>query len=212
MALLRRVAWVLMRGRPGTSARTWCLACCLLLGAGPGNFRVLGGISLGEPTLSAQTAPSKEYQVKAVFLFNFAQFVEWPPAAFADDKSPLVIGILGDDPFGAYLDEVVRAERVGNRPMRVQRYQRADEITTCHVLFISRSEEIRLGQILASLKDRNILIVGDSDDFIQRAGMIQLATSQGKVHLRINVNAARTANLTISSKLLRSAELVTGSK
>jgi len=174
--------------------------------------RVLRGISLGELTLSAQTAPAKEYQVKAVFLFNFAQFVEWPPAAFGDDKSPFVIGILGEDPFGAYLDEVVRAERVGNRPMRVQRYQRADEITTCHVLFISRSEESRLGQILASLKDRNILVVGDSDNFIQRAGMIQLATSQGKVHLRINVNAARTANLTISSKLLRSAELVTGSK
>ena len=206
------MAWKPTRGRPRTSARTWCLACCLLLGAGPGNLRVLGGISLGELTLSAQTAPSKEYQVKAVFLFNFAQFVEWPPAAFADDKSPIVIGILGDDPFGAYLDEVVRAERVGNRPMRVQRYQRVDEITTCHVLFISRSEESRLGQILASLKDRNILIVGDSDDFIQRAGMIQLATSQGKIHLRINVNAARTSNLTISSKLLRSAEIVTDSK
>src|SRR5437667_7094006 len=70
MAFLRRVAWMLMRGRPRTSARTWCLVCCLLLGACPGNLSVLGGISLGEPTLSAQTAPSKEYQVKAVFLFN----------------------------------------------------------------------------------------------------------------------------------------------
>src|SRR5437867_1187382 len=95
MAFLRLVAWKPMRGRPRTSARTWCLVCCLVL---------------GELTLSAQTAPPKEYQVKAVFLFNFAQFVEWPPAAFADDKSPIVIGILGDDPFGAYLDEVVRAE------------------------------------------------------------------------------------------------------
>jgi hypothetical protein len=223
MAFLGRMASMPMRGRPPTSVRTWCLVCGLLLGACPGNdnanatakdfsLRVLRGVSLGELTLSAQTAPPKEYQVKAVFLFNFAQFVEWPPAAFADDKSPIVIGILGEDPFGEFLDEVVRAERVGNRPMRVQRYQRADEITTCHVLFISRSEESRLGQILASLKDRTILIVGDSDNFIQHLGMIQLATSQGKIHLRINVNAARTANLTISSKLLRSAELVTGSK
>ena len=96
--------------------------------------------------------------------------------------------------------------------MQVQRYRRVDEIRTCHVLFISRSEERRLEQTLASLKDRNILVVGDSDDFIQRAGMIQLATSQGKIRLRINVNAARTANLTISSKLLRSAEIVTDSK
>jgi YfiR/HmsC-like len=189
------------RRRLRTSAGTWCLVFGLLVPAA------------GEQSLPAQTAPSKEYQVKAVFLFNFAQFVEWPPAAFADASSPLIIGVLGEDPFGAYLDETVRAERVGNRPLQVQRYYRVDEITTCHVLFISRSEESRLAQTLASLKDRNILIVGDSDDFIQRAGMIQLATSQqGKIRLRINMNAARTANLTISSKLLRAAELVTGAK
>jgi hypothetical protein len=169
-------------------------------------------LSLAELSVSAQTPPVEEYQVKAVFLFNFAQFVEWPHAAFGDDNSPLVIGVLGEDPFGAYLDETVRAERVANRPLRVQRYHRVDEISTCHVLFISRSEESRLAQTLASLKDRTILIVGDNDDFIQRGGMIQLATSQGKIRLRINVNAARAANLTISSKLLRSAELVTDSK
>jgi hypothetical protein len=215
---------------PWMSGSTWCLVCVLLLGAYPRNdhattedrrtdpvpsgfnLRVLRRFSLGELSLSAQAAPSNEYQVKAVFLFNFAQFVEWPPAAFAGDTSPLVIGVLGEDPFGAFLDETVRDEKVGNRPMQVQRYHRVDDITTCHVLFISRSEESRLVQTLASLKGRNILIVGDSEDFIQRAGMIQLATSQGKIRLRINVNAARTANLTISSKLLRSAELVTEPK
>ena|SRR5437762_1846942 len=198
MAFLRCKAPIPTRRRPRRSGGTWRLVCGLVL--------------LGELTLPAQTAPAREYQVKAVFLFNFAQFVEWPPAAFAGDTSPIVIGVLGEDPFGAYLDETVRGEKVGNRPIQVQRYRRADEITTCHVLFISRSEESQLGQTLASLKDRNILVVGDSDDFIQRAGMIQLATSQGKIRLRINVNAARTANLTISSKLLRSAEIVTDSK
>lgn len=187
------------RRRPRTSAGAWCLLCALLLLS-------------GELNLSGQTTPSKEYQVKAVFLFNFAQFVEWPPVAFAGNNAPLVIGILGEDPFGIYLDETVRAERVDNRPMHVQRYRRVDEITTCHVLFISQSEESHLEQTLASLKDRHILIVGDSDDFLQRGGMIQLATSQARIRLRVNVNAARTANLTISSKLLRSAELVSGSK
>jgi hypothetical protein len=91
------------------------------------------------PDMSAQTAPSREYQIKAVFLFNFAQFVEWPPAAFRDSNSPLVIGVLGDNPFGTYLDETVRDEKVGNRPLEVQRYQRVDEIKTCHVLFIGPS-------------------------------------------------------------------------
>ncbi len=198
MALLSGTARVATRRRLRTAPGTQCLVCGVLL---------LGGLGL-----SAQTEPSKEYQVKAVFLFNFAQFVEWPPAAFADSNSPLVIGVLGDDPFGAYLDETVRAERVANRVMQVQRYHRVDEITTCHVLFISQSEESRLEQTLATLRGRTILIVSDSDDFLQRGGMIQLATSEGKIRLRINVNAARTANLTISSKLLRSAELVPGSR
>jgi len=173
---------------------------------------VYGLLLLAALDLSAQTAPSKEYQVKAVFLFNFAQFVEWPPAAFGDGTSPLVIGVLGDNPFGTYLDETVRDEKVGNRPLEVRRYQRVEEIKTCHVLFVGLSEANRLEQILAGLKDRSILIVGDSNDFVQRGGMIQLASSQSRIRLRINEGAAKTANLTISSKLLRSAELVTRSK
>src|SRR5881296_4365446 len=74
------------------------------------------------PDLPAQTAAAGEYQVKAVFLFNFAQFVEWPPQAFADPRTPLIIGVLGEDPFGAFLDDTVRNEMVNNRPLAVQRY------------------------------------------------------------------------------------------
>src|SRR5438105_6292328 len=92
----------------------------------------------------AQTAPSGEYQIKAVFLFNFAQFVDWPPKAFPEAQTPVVIGILGEDLFGSYLDETVRGEKVNDRPLVVQRYHRIGEIKTCHVLFISRSESARL--------------------------------------------------------------------
>jgi uncharacterized protein DUF4154 len=160
----------------------------------------------------AQASPSKEYQVKAVFLFNFAQFVEWPSAAFGGAERPLVIGILGEDPFGPYLDATVRDETVANRPLEVQRYRRVDEIKTCHILFVSQSETNRLDQILTTLKDRSILIVGDGDDFVQRGGMIRLATSQNKIRLIVNVEAAKAANLTISSKLLRAAELAGAAK
>jgi hypothetical protein len=171
-------------------------ACCVLL---------VGAL------VSAQ-APTREYQVKAVFLFNFAQFVEWPPRAFADSDTPLVIGILGEDPFGSYLDETIKGERVNNRPLEVQRYRRVEDITTCHILFVSRSESGRLDQTLANLKDRNILTVGDTDDFVRRGGTIQLANAQNRVRLLINPNAAKAASLTISSKLLRAAELVTPSR
>lgn len=195
MALLSIVALVRASRCLQASAGTRCVVCGLLL---------LIGLDA-----SAQTGPSRDYQVKAVFLFNFAQFVEWPPSAFAGPTSPIVIGVLGENPFGAYLDETVRGEKLANRPLEIQRYGRVDEIHTCHVLFISRSEAHRLDQILLSLKNRSILIVGDGDDFVQRGGMIRLATVQNKIRLIVNVEAAKGANLTISSKLLRSAEVVT---
>ena len=102
--------------------------------------------------LRAQTAISKEYQVKALFLYNFSQFVEWPAEAFAEAQSPLVIGVLGEDPFGAYLDEIVRGEKVNNHPLVVQRYHQVEEIKTCHILFISQSEAKRLEQIFTPLE------------------------------------------------------------
>jgi len=198
VALLGIVAQMRVRRGVQASVGTWCVVCGLL---------IVGGLDG-----SAQTATSKEYQVKAVFLFNFAHFVEWPAGAFASADSPIVIGVLGESPFGAYLDETVQGENVSNRPLQIQRYTRVDEIKTCHVLFISRSEAHRLEQILAALRDRSILIVGDGDDFVQRGGMIRLATAQNKIRMIVSVEAAKAASLTISSKLLRSADVVTASK
>src|SRR5258705_4625430 len=89
---------------------------------------LLGVWILSGFALLAQSAPSRENQIKAVFLFNFAQFVEWPAQAFPEARTPLVIGVLGEDPFGAFLDETVRGEKVNNRPLVVQRYRRVEEI------------------------------------------------------------------------------------
>ena len=187
---------------PGDEARihrglsaAWLVLSALLLSGGLG--------------LSAQAEVPREYQLKAVFLFNFAQFVEWPPQAFADAQTPLVIGVLGRDPFGAYLDETVRGETVNNRSLVVQRYGRVEDINTCHILFISRSEGDRLEQILARLRGRNILTVADAEGFVLPGVMIRLVTVENKIRLRINLEVAQAANLKISSKLLRSAEIVT---
>lgn len=168
---------------------------------------VLFTVCLHASDLPAQTA-APEYQIKAVFLFNFAQFVDWPPHAFPESKTPLVIGILGEDPFGAYLDETVRNEKVNKRPLVIQRYRRVDEIKICHLLFISRSEKDQLEQIFAELKGRNILTVGDYEGFALRGGMIRFITEKNKIRLRINLEAAKAAKLTISSKLLRPAAIV----
>jgi hypothetical protein len=156
----------------------------------------------------AQSSPDPEYQLKAVFLFNFAQFVEWPASAFPGPATPLVIGVLGEDPFGPYLDETVRGETVNDRPLVVRRYRSVEEITTCHILFISRREERRLKGILDSLRGRSVLTVSDADRFATRGGMIRFVTDHHRIRFRINLEAARAASLTLSSKLLRPAEIV----
>jgi len=161
---------------------------------------------------TAPATPALASQIEAVFLFNFTQFVEWPSEAFAEPRTPLVIGVLGEDPFGAFLDDTVRGETVNGRALSVQRYHSLEEIKTCHVLFISRSETERLKEALAALKGRSTLTVSDVEDFNRSGGMIQFATVENKIRLRINLEAARSAHLTISSKLLRPAEIVGGGK
>ena len=156
----------------------------------------------------ALSAPASEYQVKAVFLFNFSQFVAWPAAAFARSDSPIVICVLGRDPFGPDLDAVVSGERVGARSLVVHRYQDVQDVKDCHILFIDRSEQDRLPAIMQALHGRSILTVSDIDDATRRGVMINLVNESNHIRLKINVAAARESGLTISSKLLRPAEIV----
>src|SRR5882724_448607 len=160
---------------------------------------------------SSQTQITREYQVKAVFLFNFAQFVEWPPSTFKETNS-IVIGIFGEDPFGPYLDEAVRGEEVNGHPIIVQRYHHIEDIKECHILFINAAEARQLKQVFSSLKSKNILTVSDADNFTKQGGMIRFFTEERKTRIRINLNAAKQADLTISSKLLRLAEVVNPQK
>jgi hypothetical protein len=170
---------------------------------------VLGLLSAFGMSAAAQaSAPSREYQVKAVFLFNFAQFVDWPPAVFTEESAPLAICVLGTDPFGSYLDDIVRGEQVNSRRLTIQRFRATEEIRGCQVLFVSRSESRNLAKTLASAREMDALTVSDADDFAARGGMIQLATENGKIRIKINVSAAKASSLIISSKLLRSAEIV----
>jgi hypothetical protein len=154
----------------------------------------------------------RDYQVEAVFLFNFTQFVEWPSSSFADAAAPLAICVLGDDPFDGYLDDTVRGESVAGRTLAVRRYHRVEDAGACHVLFISRSETARSAEIVAALRHRSTLTVSDADAFIERGGMIRFVLVDGHVKLRINIDAVRDAGLTISSKLLRVAEIATAGK
>ena len=169
-------------------------------------FLVVYGVLMATPALAAPTTS----QVEAVFLFNFSQFVDWPAQAFPQPDSPIVIGVLGSDPFDGTLDEVVRGEMVKGRPLLVRRFQRVEQLTDCHILFISRSERPRLEPIVQMLKGRSILTVSDLDEFATQGGVIGFVLTDNKIRLRVNLQAAKEAGLTLSSKLLRPAQIVGG--
>jgi len=152
---------------------------------------------------------SPEYQVKAVFLFNFAQFVEWPPQSFENPTAPFVIGVLGTDPFGEALESAVRGETVEGRTFVIERYRSVTEIRHCQILFISRSEAAHMENVTSALAGQSILTVSDIEDSAQRGVMIRFVAESNRIRLRINADAAKAVGLSISSKLLRPAELVT---
>jgi hypothetical protein len=152
--------------------------------------------------------PTAALKIKAVYLVKFIQFVDWPDSAFPATDSPLVIGVLGADPFGHVLDEVAEGEIVKNHHVIVRRYRNLKAIDGPQVLFIGASETSRLHSILPALKYRNILTVSDMDGFSSNGGVVHFLIENNKVHFRINVDAARKANLQISSKLLQLAEIV----
>lgn len=173
-------------------ARTRATAVVLLAAAG-----LLGG----RPALAAPTAQ----QVEAVYLYYFSQFVDWPSGAFPNERSPIVIGVLGSDPFDGTLDQAVAGERVNGRTIVVRRLKSIADAAGCHILYISSSEAAQLPQILSALKGRNVLTVSDLDDFVRSGGMIRFELIDQRVRLRINAQAAQAAGLKLSSKLLRAA-------
>ena len=162
---------------------------------------------LSHGPLQAQTTPPLEYQLKAVFLFNFTQFVDWPPTAFDTDQSPLVVGILGENPFGSYLEETVSGEKVNKHAVVVRYYRNAEDAKDCHLLFINLPETKQRKQAIEALKGKNILTVSDASGFSNEGGMIRFFTRNNKISLQINLEASKASELVFSSKLLRLAAI-----
>ena len=157
----------------------------------------------------AQDALS-EYQVKAAYLFNFLKFVEWPNESFADPLAPIEIGVVGEDPFGNALPQVVTGKTVQGRDLVIRIYRIGEDFRGAHILFISASERKRLPMILSSLRGSSVLTVADTEGFLDAGGMIQFLNENGRVRFAINVDATGRAKLKMSSKLLSLAKVVGG--
>jgi hypothetical protein len=158
------------------------------------------------PRAGADGTPVGEYQLKAVFLFNFAKFVEWPPQAFAGPHDRFTICVLGENPFGSALDEAVRGKTVADRSIAIRLVSSAEQARTCQILFVSASEAKRIRGILEALKNCSVLTVGDTDDFTVNGGVVQFKMKDSRVRIEIDAATAERAGLRISSKLLSLAE------
>jgi YfiR/HmsC-like len=153
----------------------------------------------------AQNAQPTKYQIEAAFIYNFARFVDWPARAFPDPSSPMVIGVLGKNRFGSDLAQMIGDKTVRGHPLQFKECASLAEATQCQVLFISDSEKNHLSKIISGLGGASVLTVSETDNFIDVGGMINLRIINDKVRFDINNSAAKTAGLTISSKLLNLA-------
>ncbi|MFH1688319.1 MAG: YfiR family protein [bacterium] len=156
---------------------------------------------LASTGLGQDGAHPSEYEVKAAYLYNFAKFVQWPSEALPDSAT-IVIGILGDDPFGAILEQTIRDKVVRGRGLKVFHAGTLDQAVDCHILFIGESEGGRLESILDRLAERSVLTVSDMDSFAEQGGMIGFEIQNKNIRFEINLLAAKVARLNVSSRLL----------
>jgi hypothetical protein len=182
-------------------------------------------VTVFAPRGQAETTTSREYQVKAAFLYNFTMFTDWPKEKIADGNDPIVIGIIGDDPFDDAF-EPVKNKKVKGKDVVIKRFKGFEELKKsgekdgsqpqpqiktlkkCHVLFICSSEKKRLGEIIDLVQDNNVLTVSDIEGFLEAGGIISFVMEEKKVNFEINNISAEKAGLKISSKLLRLAKRV----
>ena len=150
----------------------------------------------------------EEYQVKAAFLYNFGKFVEWPSQAFETPRDPITICVLGHNPFGNALDEVIRGKSIEGRGIVVRLVTGGEQANSCQILFVNAADNKRYRLLCANLKPVGILTVGEAPGFAMGGGVINFKLDGDRVRFEINVDAAEHAQLHISSKLLSLAQIV----
>ncbi len=163
-------------------------------------------ISLG--LILAQAQGPTEYQLKAAYIYNFPKFIEWPSSAGTDPRAPIVVGILGRDPFGSEIEAVLSGKTANQRHFVIRRFSNVREVSGCQILFVSSSEKDNLKQVFAAVAGFGVLTVGESDRFAEAGGVIHWGLVDGRVKLTINLPAAERAGLRMNANLLRLADVI----
>lgn len=158
------------------------------------------GLVLGAGAPSAHAQTSLEYLVKGAYLFKFGDYVEWPPNAQPKPGQPFVVGILGEDPFGASLDQAVKGQRIQGRPILVKRFKRVEDVWDVQILYLGRVDPAQRERIMANLEGLSILTVSDGE--ANPGTVLQFVNQGNKVRFQADAAAAEQVQLKLSSKLL----------
>jgi hypothetical protein len=169
---------------------------------------VFSCVPAGSSNLFAQMQSTREYEIKAGFLYNFAKFVEWPAIAFSDPKQPVCVCIYGRDPFGHSLEGALLGKSIGSRPVILGHALQFEDLSGCQIVFVGGSEHTPVTDLAGRLRGRAVLLVGESEGFAASGGAIQFTIEDSRVRFIINPDAADRAGLKISSKLLALARIV----
>lgn len=167
---------------------------------------LLLALALSVVAAAAELA-SREYQVKAAFLLNFTQYVDWPEDAFSSPDQPLRLGVLGDDPFGATLDRTVAGEQAHGRRIEVVRGREVADVARCHLVFLARAAPEVIDRALAGLKGP-VLTVGDDETVVHRGGAMAFFLERGRVRFAIDPAVVKTARLQLAAPLLNLGRIV----
>jgi hypothetical protein len=195
--VLRSVA----RATPGprsTSGAIWRLIClCLLLTV--------------SSAPAQEDAVSREYPLKALFLYNFGSYIEWPDGTFADKQTPFVIGVLGTAPLDETLNQIAAQKKIGERRIVIEHYKTPAEIKNCQILFVplSTPQQQQL-KAIEVIENRPVLAVGESPNFAASGGDINFFVQENKIRFEVNVDSTKKQQLKVNSKLLAMAKIVGG--
>jgi hypothetical protein len=157
--------------------------------------------------ISAQEQKAGEYQVKALFLYNFMNFVDWPADSSIHSSPTINVCVIGEDPLNNALDDI-RDKTVKDKKLAIRYYRPYDEPKGCHLIFIPAAGKRHLAHILKSVREANVLTVGDTEESARQGAIIGFYIEQKKVRFAINIEAARRAGLRISAKLLKLAKII----
>jgi YfiR/HmsC-like len=171
-------------------------------------WRIFAAITLLIAALPCRAdGPTREYQIKAAFVYNFTQFIDWPDSAFASKDSPFVVATVGMDPFNGALEDAMSGKTAAQRPVTVQHFDSVADVGDCQLLFVPASLDSSLPTLFGNIGGKPVLTVGESQGFDPAGGGIRLFLEDNRMRFEINLDPISSAGLKVSAKLMKLARI-----